>query len=190
MIKACANLMALAGGFVLICLIVLTSLSVTGRLFNTLGHSAFLKENFTTIAEFLAKFQPITGDFELVEAGVAFAIMACLPLCQLSRKHAVVEIFTNFFPQVLNRILDFVWEVIFAFVLIIIAWRLYVGTGDKIRYNETTFMLQFPVWWGYAACTFAAFIAAIVAIYSVWLRLSDLRDPSPDQLLVLESQSE
>ena len=34
------------------------------------------------------------ADYELVEAGVAFAIFAFIPLCQIYGSHATVDIFT------------------------------------------------------------------------------------------------
>lgn len=174
---ALARYMAYLGGVVLTALIAITTLSVLGRLLNTIGHSGYLKDRqmIDGFASFLQSFGPINGDFELVEAGVAFAIMACLPWCQLQRGHAKVEVFTGLLPSAPNRYLAFLWEALFAFVLIVVAWRLYVGTTDKMRYGETTFMLQFPTWWGYAACAFAAAIACIVAVYSVWLHALALR---------------
>ncbi|MEO0909282.1 MAG: TRAP transporter small permease [Pseudomonadota bacterium] len=181
MVHKLARLMALIGGTVLSLLILITCVSILGRLLNTFGHSDFIKSNLTFLSDFLTQFGPIVGDFELVEAGVAFAIMAFLPLCQLTRSHASVELFTSALPERFNRYLSLLWEAIFAFVLVIIAWRLYVGTTDKMRYGETTFMLQFPVWWGYAACCAAAVIACLVAIYAVWLRIVDIRQPEAMQ---------
>jgi len=61
---------------------------------------------------------PINGDFELVEAGVAFAIFAFLPLCQISAGHASVDIFTAKLPMRINRVLQLGIDVIFAIVLI------------------------------------------------------------------------
>ena len=173
-INKLARFMAWLGGAVLCLLIIITCTSIIGRLLNTFGNSEFLKSNFAFLSEFLKMFGPINGDFEMVEAGVAFAIMAFLPWCQLTRSHATVELFTAALPGTVNRVLMLLWEAVFAFVLIIIAWRLYVGTTDKIRFGETTFMLQFPVWWGYAACFAAACVACIVAVYAVWLRGVDI----------------
>lgn len=163
-----AKFMAMAGGFVLIALIAITVFSIIGRSLNSIGHHDPFEAALGPIAQFFQMFGPINGDFELVEAGVAFAIMAFIPWCQLNRAHAKVELFTSFLPSGGNRFLSFIWEALFAFVMVVIAWRLYIGTTDKMRFNETTFMLQFPVWWGYAACCAAAVIAAIVAVYSAF----------------------
>ncbi|MEM8801067.1 MAG: TRAP transporter small permease [Pseudomonadota bacterium] len=165
-----ARTLAIIGGLVLISLIVITCLSIAGRLLNTIGHSDFVENNLSALTGFFRAFGPINGDYELVEAGVAFAIFTFLPWCQLNRAHATVELLTAFIPNTANRFLTFLWELIFTLVMFLIAWRLYVGMTDKMRYGETTYLLQFPVWWGYALCAVAAVIACIVAVYSTWLR--------------------
>ncbi len=169
-----AKAMAILGGLVLVSLIVITCLSVLGRIANTVGHSDFIKDNLAFLSAGLIRLGPIKGDFELVEAGMAFAIVAFLPWCQLNRSHANVELFTVSLSDRTNRFLSFLWELVFALVLVLIAWRLFVGTTDKIRYGETTFLLQFPVWWGFALCTAAAVIAGFVALYSAWLHAREL----------------
>ncbi len=169
-----ARAMAILGGLVLVSLIVITCLSVLGRMANTLGHSDFIKDHLSFISAGLIRLGPIKGDFEMVEAGVAFAIVAFLPWCQITRSHANVKLLTASFSAGANRFLSFAWELIFALVMVVIAWRLFVGTTDKFRYGETTFLLQFPVWWGFAACTAAAAIAAFVALYSAWLHAREL----------------
>jgi hypothetical protein len=47
----------------------------------------------------LTTFGPVKGDFEVVEAGIAFSIFAFLPICQLHGGHATVDIFTNLMPK-------------------------------------------------------------------------------------------
>ena len=162
-----ARAMALLGGLVLVALILLTCISVLGRGGNTFGHSDYL----TTIAPGLADaliatgIGPVTGDYELVEAGIAFAIFAFLPWCQLTNGHATVDIFTSFLSERINRAIRSFWEVVFALILILLAWRLFEGMQGKIRNGETTFLLQFPIWWAYAASFVASAIAAIVGVY-------------------------
>ena len=56
-------------------------------------------------------------------------------------------------------------EIVFAAVLVLIAWRLYEGMSSKMRYGETTFLLQFPIWWAYAASFAGSLVGAIVGVY-------------------------
>lgn len=167
-----SRFMAIIGGAVLSFLIVLTCLSIAGRLLNGFFHGDLM----TSVAPGFSKWMidigvgPINGDFELVEAGVAFAIFAFIPLCQVTAGHASVDVFANMFPKSVNRFLRMVIEIVFALVLVLIAWRLYEGMVSKINNGETSFLLEFKVWWAYAASLVAAIVAAIVGIYMAWVR--------------------
>lgn len=171
-IEMLARGMAVVGGTVLSLLIALTCLSVLGRFLNS-----FLHNQVESFAPGVAKWfldlgiGPITGDFELVEAGVAFAIFAFLPLCQITAGHASVDVFTNLLPRGANRFLIMVIEIVFGAVLVVIAWKLFDGMLSKRRYGETTFLLQFPIWWAYAASLFAAVMAAIAGVYMACVRV-------------------
>ncbi len=163
--------MALLGGFVLSLLILLICVSVLGRSLNTLFHGWLgeVMPGFSGWALGLGV-GPINGDFEIVEAGVAFAIFAFLPLCQLNSGHAVVDIFTSKLSPRINRFLGMLIEIVFAAVLVLIAVQLFSGMMSKLRFGENTFILQFPVWWGYAASFGAAVVAAIVGVYMAGIR--------------------
>jgi len=153
--------LAVAGGIVLVVLTVLTVVSISGR------------------AMIWAGLSPVPGDFELVEAGVGFAVFAFLPWCQFTRGHASVDIFTNFLPDAANRVIDLVTEILMTVFITVVAWRLWYGMLDKMRYNETTFILQFPVWWPYAACMVAAAIGVLVSFYLLYERIREVASGEP-----------
>ncbi|QKV20082.1 TRAP transporter small permease [Oricola thermophila] len=169
-----ARTLAIVGGLVLAALVLLTCISVIGRGCNTLGHSDFMAEAAPGLAAMLTRLGPVNGDFELVEAGIAFAIFAFLPICQLHGGHATVDIFTNQMPRRLNRFIVVFWEVILTLVLILICWRLHEGLQSKMSNGETTYLLQFPIWWAYAASFFASVCAAIVGVYCAAARVASL----------------
>ena len=168
-----ARFMALLGGVVLTLLILLTCVSISGRLLNGFFHSDLMESMAPAFSQWMIDIGvgPVNGDFELVEAGVAFAVFAFIPLCQITAGHASVDIFTNRFPAGVNRFLRMVTEVVFAAVLVLIAWKLFDGMSSKMRYGETTFLLQFPIWWAYAASFVGAVVAALVAIYVAAVRI-------------------
>ena len=162
-----ARFMAILGGLVLSALILLTCVSILGRSLNGILHSDFVMGLAPDLAHWLIDIGigPVNGDFELVEAGVAFAIFAFLPLCQITAGHASVDVVANSFPRGVKRFLRMVTEVLFAAALVLIAWRLAEGTVSKYGNGETSFLLEFPVWWAFAASLVGAIIAAIVGIY-------------------------
>lgn len=163
---------ALLGGAVLSALIVLTCASVAGRAINTILHGDWMQQTLPGLASALLAtgIGPINGDFEIVEAGMAFAIFAFLPICQLHAAHASVDIFTERLPAGANRALRAVTEAVFAAVLILIAVQLWSGMLSKFRSGQTTFLLEFPVWWSYAASVAAAGVAALVGVYVAVMR--------------------
>ena len=170
-----ARLMAICGGLVLTVLIVLICISVIGRSLNGLLHGwiGAVMPDLSAWALDLGV-GPINGDFELVEAGVAFAIFAFLPLCQISAGHASVDIFTAKLPTRINRLLQLAIYVIFTVVLIAIAYQLYNGMLSKQRYGDTTFLLQFPIWWAYAASLSGSILTAVIALYVAGIRAVEI----------------
>jgi len=164
--------MAVLGGLMLSVLIVLTCVSIIGREMNGFFHSDLMQSIAPGFSSWMLGMGigPINGDFEIVESGMAFAIFAFLPYCQITAGHASVDILVSQFPDRVNRFLRMVIEIVFAAALVLISWRLCVGMMDKIRYAETTFLLQYPVWWAYAASFAASVTAAIVGIYMACVR--------------------
>lgn len=168
--------MAGAGGVVLAALILLICVSVLGRGLNTMMHSGFFQTNLKGFADMVlgTGIGPILGDFEIVEAGIAFSIFAFIPFCQITQSHATVDILTSTFSERVNRMLLWAAEVIFVIVLALIAWRLWDGMLAKKSYGETTFLIQFQVWYGYAACMAPAALAVIVSAYVAVIRTAEM----------------
>lgn len=171
-----ARFFALIGGIVLTILIVQTCLSIAGRSINSVLHSDFLQSTVPGLANALLAtgVGPINGDFELVETGMAFVIFAFLPLCQLHGAHATVDIFTSKLPRRTGAFLRMVVEIVFALILVMIAVQLFQGMLSKLRSGQTTLLLEFPVWWGYALSCFGAFAGALVAVYVAGVRLIEV----------------
>lgn len=173
-IEALARLMAILGGLVLTGLVLMTCLSVLGRFLSDVLHAwPFDGTAFSDWALGLG-IGPVNGDFELIEAGMAFCIFAFLPITQLTGGHASVDILTTRFGVTANRVLAVLWSLLFAGVMILIAWQLWQGTEAKLRYGETTYLIQFPIWWPYSAALAGAAVTALVAIYVAVVRLAEL----------------
>ncbi len=155
-VEALSRWLAVLGGLVLAALVVLTVTSITGRglIFAGLG--------------------PVPGDFELVEVCTAFAVFSFLPWCQYKRGHVTVDIFINWMSAPKRAFLSFVGNLLLSILSAVILWRLILGTIDKQAYHETTFVLQFPLWWGYAACLFGGSAFVVVSIYTTWRSLNEI----------------
>lgn len=171
-----ARAFALLGGLALTSLILMTCLSIVGRSLNSVLHGDFVQAFAPGLASMLLAtgVGPINGDFELVEAGMAFTIFAFLPLCHLNGAHASVDIFTAKLPVRIRSFLAMLIEVIFAAVLVLIAIKLFGGMESKRNSGQTTFLLQYPLWWGYAISLLGAVAAAFVAVYVALSRVVEV----------------
>lgn len=114
---------------------------------------------------------PVPGDFELVEAGTALAVFCFLPWCHLKGGHAVVDLLWNAYPPAMKRVLIVVSDALMLAVWVLLVWRMGVAMEEYRHNAEVTFILQMPVWWGYAASMPAAVIGLVAY---AWRLLEDL----------------
>jgi TRAP-type C4-dicarboxylate transport system permease small subunit len=171
-----ARFMALLGGVVLTAVILITCLSILGRAVNSVLHSDIMMSVAPGLAQWLIDLGigAVRGAYEMVEAGMAFCIFAFLPFCQVTSGHASVDVFTNMLPRGANRVLDLLIAVAFAVALVTIALQLNEGMARKLSSGQTSLLLEYPIWWSYAASLVGAVLAAIVSVYVVLVRLFEL----------------
>jgi TRAP-type C4-dicarboxylate transport system permease small subunit len=176
-----ARVTAILGGFVLIVLVALTTLSIIGRILRKMFHSDFAMSNFGSLSQWLIDLGvgEINGNYELLEAGVAFAIFSFFPICQLYNEHATVDVFTSGLSTRALSILRAFWEVVLSLTIIFVTWRLYEGMQRYIGNGETTLFLQMPLWWSYAASFTAACVACIIAAYCAIMRVREAATGHP-----------
>ena len=164
-VETLAKWLAIVGGLVLVGLIGLSVVSITGR--GLVGLDVGLG--------------PVPGDFEIIEAGCAFAVFSFLPWCQFRRGHVTVDVLTRYFSRRVQFVLELVGNIVMTAVAGLIAWRLVLGMLDKQRYGETTFILQFPAWWGYAVSILGAVLFVVVSAYSVWRSFNAIPHSGPNR---------
>jgi TRAP-type C4-dicarboxylate transport system permease small subunit len=146
--------LALAGGLLLVGVLVMTVTSVAGRyLFNA----------------------PIPGDYEITELACGVAVFAFLPYCQLHRANIVVEFFTTRLPQKWKRLLDAIHSLAFTFVAVLLAWRLVVGGLGKMADGQTTLYLGIPLYWGYFLAVVGATALCLVCVWVFALQVRAIR---------------
>ena len=149
-----ARWLALAGGVLLTLLALMTVASILGRAFIFAGLS------------------PIKGDYELVEMGCAIAVFSFLPWCQMKGGHVTVDIVVDAAPSGVKAFFTLLGNIALAAAASVIAWRLWLGVGEKFAYGEETYELALPLGWGYALSFVGAVLFAIVALYTVWRSLN------------------
>ncbi|MEM1363579.1 MAG: TRAP transporter small permease [Pseudomonadota bacterium] len=161
--QSLARLLALFGGVVVLCMGIVTCLSVTGRALSGIGLG------------------PITGDFELVELGCAVAVFSFLPWCQVTRAHMRVDLIGPLVPESLYRWLGWLGDLVLTAFLALLLWRLWLGFGERFPYGtapvrellgfgpppfytETTYELQLPMWIAYGISALGMALAVLVSV--------------------------
>lgn len=139
-----SRFLAWFGGIVLSALAILSVVSITGRALSFAGLG------------------PVPGDFELIEAGAALAVFCFLPWCHLKQRHADVNLFWLLYPSSLRRVLSVATDGLMLLVWLLLVWRMGVATLEYRANEEVSFMLQMPVWWGYAASMIPAVLGCII----------------------------
>lgn len=146
--------LAVLGGLVLVVLIVMSCLSIAGRvLFSA----------------------PIPGDFELIEIGCAVAVFAFLPYCQMTGGNVVVDFFTARAPVRARAAMDLAGNLIFTAIAALLTWRAVLGGRDLYRYDETTMVLAVPVWWGFVPAVLCSAVLTVVCAYTAWRSALEVR---------------
>lgn len=134
---------ALLGGVMLVALTLMVVASVTGRALIGVGLG------------------PVPGDFELVEVGVGVAVFFFMPWCYLRGGHATVDLLYMHMPTWAQKGVVVVSDLLMLLVWLVMTWMLWLGMLEKREYLETTFILQMPVWWGYALCLVGAVVGCL-----------------------------
>ncbi len=118
---------------------------------------------------------PLPGDYELAQVAVAVAVSLCLPWCQFHRGHIAVDFFTARLAPRRQIRLDAGGALVLAAVSGLLAWRTAVGATDLFAAGETTMILGFPLWLGYAAAVPGLALACLAALHGAvrdWRRSS------------------
>lgn len=136
---------ALAGGVVLMAVVALQTASVIGGVF---GH-------------------PLPGDFELTELGIAVAVFAFLPYCQLKDANVTADIFTSGLGSRAKAALGFVASVVALVFAVIMIWRTSAGTVSQFEYDYQTAILGIPVGYAYGAIVVSLVLLALACLVTL-----------------------
>jgi TRAP-type C4-dicarboxylate transport system permease small subunit len=158
LIYGLSRAMAWFGSLVLVVIAVMSVASIIGRALSGFGLG------------------PVPGDFELVEVGTALAVFCFLPWTHLKRGHAVVDMLWGSYPLPMRRVLDVLADGLMLAVWLLLVWRMSLAMGEYRHNGEVSFILQMPVWWGYAASMPAAVVGSVAY---AWRLLEDLGLAAP-----------
>ena len=108
--------------------------------------------------------QPIQGDIELAQFGIALAISLAVPWCQLRGANIIVDFFTQRLAAARIRLLDGIGALLIAVMFALLAWRTGVGAASVYEAGETSMIRALPMWWVYASLSPGLALAALIAL--------------------------
>ena len=123
--------------------------------------------------------QPVPGDVELMQMGIALCISLCLPWCQLHNCNIIVDFFTDKLPQRSTRALDGVGSILLAVMCILLSLRTAAGAVAVKEAGETTMIIGLPMWWAYAMLAPGLALCALIALWQGLRQLRGLDDGTP-----------
>ncbi len=148
---------ALAGGLLLLGIVLLTAVSAAGNLlFN----------------------QPIPGDFEIVEVGVAIAAFCFLPYCQITGANVTADIFTAHARPRTIAGFSLLASLVMLAVAVVLLWRMSAGMGDYREYEELTPITGFPIWMAFPPILLSLVLLALAGVVTALENLRDMRRTS------------
>ena len=109
--------------------------------------------------------EPIQGDVELTQFGIALCISLCLPWCQLHGANIVVDFFTQRLPQRGVRALDGIGALLLALMCALLSLRTAAGAIAVSEAGETTMILGLPMGWSYLMLAPGLGLTALVALW-------------------------
>jgi TRAP-type C4-dicarboxylate transport system permease small subunit len=136
--------LALLGGLVLVALVLLSVVSIGGRVLFS---------------------KPIQGDYELAQMMSAMAVSLFLPYCHFQRAHVMVDFFTAKASARFKHWLDAFAGLLFTIVAGVFAKQIFIGMTDGQDSGETSMLLSVPMWWPYTALVLAFATLCVTALY-------------------------
>ena len=138
---------AIVGGAVLVAMTLMSVASIVGR-------SLFGK--------------PVPGDFELIQIGCAICVAAFLPSCQMQGGNIIVDFFTVRSSERTRAWLDSFGALLVAVVMLLVGWRTGAGALAVKASGETSMIMGFPSWIGYAFMVPGFALTALAATYNAY----------------------
>jgi TRAP-type C4-dicarboxylate transport system permease small subunit len=147
---------ALAGGVVLVLLVIMTAASAMSNLL--FG-------------------RPFVGDFEIVKHGVAIAAFAFLPYCQLTHANVTVDIFTERMGERPKAAMVLLASLIAALVAVVLFRQMWLGMLDYIRYGEAMVSVPIRLWTAFPPALVSLVLMFVAALITAAESVGTLRAP-------------
>lgn len=115
-------------------------------------------------------FNPIQGDFELLQLGLAISVGGFLPWCHLKGSNISIDFVTARASVRTQNRLDAFAGILVAIMMALVAWRAGAGALAAKASGEVTMIRGFPLWISYMLMTPGLALTSVVALEMAWRR--------------------
>ena len=115
--------------------------------------------------------EPILGDQELVEIGMALIVMLAMPFTAWKNAHIRVDILDDHLGSKGRFIGDIFARLVSIFALYLLVRKAIDKAFDAHRYNDLTNMIEIPVWIAYSAISAGMGLFAVVLVIQLLLQI-------------------
>ncbi|MBB6180335.1 TRAP transporter small permease [Pseudorhizobium flavum] len=151
---------ALAGGVVILLVVAIQTISVITGAFGN----------------------PLPGDFELTELGVAVGVFCFLPYCQLTDANVTADIFTSGLTQRSRAVLILLSALVALVFAAIMAWRTWIGTLDQFEYDYQTAILQIPIGYAFIPIVISLLLLVLASLVTLAESYRDIAHPQQERM--------
>jgi len=118
---------------------------------------------------------PFPGDFEMTEVGIAVAVFAFLPYCQITGANVTADIFTAGASARTVAALKLAASIVALGFSALLVWRMSAGMLDQKAYGYTTAILQFPHWIAFIPVLASLALLAVASVMTATEAWHDAR---------------
>ncbi len=108
--------------------------------------------------------QPILGTQEIVQLGMVLVVMLAMPYTAIRNDHIRVDIFDKALGINGRFVGDFLSRLLGILVLSLLVWKSSLKALDAKEYEDTTNMLELPLWPIYTAIAFGMSLFILVLL--------------------------
>lgn len=141
---AICKVAAISGGLVFVVLVAMSIVSIVGR----------------KLAD-----RPVPGDVEVLQMAAAYACATFFAFCHLSGSDVKVDFFTAKLPAGVVHRLDALASLLFGLVGALLAWRSGAGALAVRASEETSMILEWPLWIAQALMVPGLVLMALAGLY-------------------------
>jgi TRAP-type C4-dicarboxylate transport system permease small subunit len=118
---------------------------------------------------------PVPGENEIVQVGIAVAVFAFLPYCQITGANISADIFTSGLGARGIAVFTLIGSLVALAFAGILVWRTWDGLLDYQELLETTPIMQFPIWYSFVPILISIALLVVAAAISVYDAFDDFR---------------